>query len=120
VPSQSQLAVLHDEALSFQYGIQQKGSEADDALSGAFTKSGLKQAFLPTFLNQIELTQAVIRKINAHQPSDLAAAVNKLSIPVSVNARYGTWDAKQASLGSATHPDFLTLSTSPTPTPTTG
>ena len=121
VPSDEELQKLHDEAFAVQLNIQQGGSQADDTLRNALGKSGLKESFGDVFVRGLELKQAVIDKIKAQRQSDIANAVKKLDIPISVNGRYGSWSATDASLVDYTPPDFITLGTpaasSSAPTP---
>ena len=114
VPSEADLGNLHDEAFAVQVGSQQTGSQADTALSGVLRNAGLKANFDGVFVRDLELKQAVIDKIKAQRQSDIANAVKKLDIAVSVNGRYGSWSADQASLVDYAQPDFITLGT-PTP-----
>jgi len=109
VPADGALASLHDEALSVQVGIQATGSQADEQLQTALTKAGMKPSFVSVLTHDIELKQVVIDKIQAQQQSDIGAAVNKLGIPVSISARYGTWSIADAGIVASTPPDFLKL-----------
>jgi hypothetical protein len=113
VPSEADLNKLHDEAFAVQLNLQQPGAQADQALDSALTKSGLKASFGDVFVRGLELKQAVIDKTKAQRQSDIANALKKLGIPVSVNARYGSWSADSGSLVDV-KPDYLTLGT-PTP-----
>jgi hypothetical protein len=119
VPSDAELAALHDEAYAVQIGIQQTGSAADAQMAKLLEDNGLKQSFAPVFTRSIELKQAVIDKIKAQQQSDIANAVNKLGVHVSVNGRYGSWSTADAGLAGYTPPDVVTLG-SAAPAPTTG
>jgi hypothetical protein len=114
VPSGSDLHSLHDEAYSVQLGAQQTGAEADAALNSALTKAGLKASFTDTFVQNLELRQAVIDKIKAQRQADINAAIAKLGVKVSVSGRYGTWSAEQGSLVDYVPPAGVQLGT-PTP-----
>jgi hypothetical protein len=117
VPSETELAALHDEALATLFGIQQTGQDADAALRDAVTRSGLKESFVPVVVQQAELTMAVVKKINAQRQSDIANAVQKAGIPVTVNPRYGSWSTANAAISGPVQPNFLTLGPTETPTP---
>ena len=117
VPSQTELDALHDEALATLFGIQQTGQDADAALRDAVTRSGLKESFVPVIVQQAELTMAVVKKINAQRQSDIANAVQKAGIPVTVNPRYGSWSTANASISGPVQPNFLTLGPTTTPAP---
>lgn len=119
VPADSDLASLHDEALSVQVGIQATGSQADAQLLSVLTKAGMKPSFASVLTRDIELKQVVIDKIQAQQQSDIGAAVKKLGIPVSISGRYGTWSIADAGIVASTPPDFLKLD-SATPAPAGG
>lgn len=108
VPTASDLNGLHDEALSVQLQLQAQGSAADQQVQAALVKTGVKGDFVSTFLHNLELKQAVIDKIHAQSQSDIAAAIKKLGIRVSVNERYGTWSADNGALTEST-PDYLKL-----------
>jgi hypothetical protein len=114
VPSDGDLHSLHDEAYSVQLGAQQTGAEADAALNSALTKAGLKASFTDTFVQNLELRQAVIDKIKAQRQADINAAIAKLGVKVSVSGRYGTWSAEQGSLVDYVPPAGVQLGT-PTP-----
>lgn len=120
-PSEADLTGLHDKALATVFGVQQTGAEADAALTQVLGERGVKASFLPVLLRQAELTMAVIDKTHATQPSDIAAAVNKAGIPVSVNARYGSWSKQDAALSGTASLPFLTIGSSapasPSPQP---
>jgi hypothetical protein len=117
VPSESDLAAQHDQALATVIGIQQTGANADAALRQLLAERGVKASFAPVVVRQAELTMVVIKKINAQQQGDIANAVKKAAIPVTVNARYGSWSADNASISGTVTPDFLTLgSSAPPPT----
>jgi hypothetical protein len=117
VPSETELAALHDEALATVFGIQQTGADADAALRDLVTRSGLKESFVPVVVQQGELTMAVVKKINAQRQSDIAKAVQKAGIPVTVNPRYGSWSTTNAAISGPVQPNFLTFGPSATPTP---
>lgn len=116
VPSDGDLRALHDEAYSVQLGAQQTGADADAALNSALTKVGLKAGFTDAFVRSLELKQAVIDKIKAQRQSDIADAVAKLGVRVSVSGRYGSWSKAQASLVDYVPPAGVQLGT-PTPSP---
>lgn len=112
VPSDAQLAAMHDKALAVQYQLQQTGAAADATVRDALTRIGVRASFVQPFLRAAELRQAVIDKIKATQPSDIAAAVKQHGIDVRVNGRFGTWSADQVSLTTYKPPDFIQLGTS--------
>jgi hypothetical protein len=116
VPSDDVLNGLHDKAFSFQLQAQVQGDEADRQLGSLLVKSGMKDRFLPVFLRNLELKQAVIDKINAQAQTQVAAEINKLGIKVKVNERYGAWSTQTASLTSYT-PGYLNLDTGAATTP---
>jgi hypothetical protein len=117
VPSENELAALHDEALATVFGIQQTGEDADAALRDAVARSGLKETFIPVVVQQGELTLAVVKKINAQRQSDIANAVKKAGIPVTVSPRYGSWSVANAAITGPALPSFLTLGPTAAPTP---
>jgi hypothetical protein len=117
VPSETELAALHDEALATVFGVQQTGQDADAALRDLVTRSGLKESFVPVVVQQGELTMAVIKKVNAQRQSDIADAVKKAGLTVTVNPRYGSWSVANAAITGSAQPNFLTLGSTPAPTP---
>lgn len=108
VPTADDLSGLHDKALAVQLQLQLQGSDADKQLNDALVKSGVTDSFTSVFLRNLELKQAVIDKINATSQNDIAAAIKKLGVKVSVNERYGSWSADTAALTTYT-PDYLKL-----------
>ena len=82
-----------------------------------FTKYGFTASFAQVVVHRSALEQILATRVGATSDfTPLLAEVAKLNIPVSVNARYGSWDAR--SLGvqtgpSAGVPDFVTLHPSP-------
>lgn len=113
VPSDGELAALHDEALSVQLQLQQTGAQADATLTNALVNIGLKPSFTEAYLRQVELKQAVIDRIHAQRQSDIAAAENKLGVGVSVSGRYGSWSHTEGQLASYAPPSFIQLGSAP-------
>lgn len=118
VPTDSQLAALHDQALATVFGIQASGADADTAVRQVLAQHGVQDSFLPVFNRDAELLMAVIEKINARQLSDIGNAVKKADISVTMSARYGAWSTENVSISGPATPDFLTLETSPAPAAT--
>jgi hypothetical protein len=111
VPTNSQLASLHDQAAATFLGTQLTGAALDSYLKSAQGAYGYGANYAQALLRTIELEAALAVKVKAKSLTDLAAAVNKLSIKVQVNPRYGTWDPKNLTLGGPTSniPSFLKL-----------
>ena len=82
-----------------------------------FTKFGFTGAFADVVVHRSELEEILAARVGATSDfTPLIAEVAKLNIPVSVSARYGSWDAQ--SLGMQTGPTagvpgFVTLHPSP-------
>ncbi|HEY7049784.1 MAG TPA: hypothetical protein VH373_21385 [Jatrophihabitantaceae bacterium] len=112
VPSDAELASLHDQALATAFNIQGTGAEADATVRQVLDQHGVKQSFAPTFVKDAELLLAVIAKTNAQQLSDISNAVKKADIPVSVNARYGAWSPENVSISGPAQLDFVHIGSS--------
>jgi hypothetical protein len=122
VPSQGQLASLHDQAAATFLGTQLTGAALDSYLESAQGDYGYASAYAQALLRTVELEAALAVKISAQSIADVAAAVNKLGLQVQVNPRYGKWESKTLTLAGPTSniPDFLKLegvSTSASPAP---
>ena len=112
LPSDDDLAKGHDEALSNLFNGQLSGDQANQALSKVLAQNGLKASFGEVLIRTVELENAYSRAINAEQAQQAVAELAKLNIPVSVNPRYGSWNAQTFSftgLGSKQLPSVVTL-----------
>ena len=112
VPTDAQLASLHDQALATAFNIQGTGPEADATVRQLLEQHGVRPSFAPTFVKDAELLLAVIAKTNAQQLSDIANAVKKADIPVRVNARYGAWSPQNVSISGPAQLDFVHIGSS--------
>ncbi len=92
LPSDGDLAKLHDQAVSNLLGQQLSGDQADQALRSTMKQNGLKDDFADKLVRAFELELTYARATNAQQESQVAADLAKQKIPVSVNPRYGSWD----------------------------
>ena len=72
-------------------------------------KDGFKSDFVPVYLDSFSREYVLAKRLNASSSAEILAAVQKLGVPVTVNGRYGAWDAKTLSLGEPPTPSFLTL-----------
>ena len=114
VPSDAQLAALHDEAASLLLQTQLGGDDLDKALAQGLPRSGVSSKFADTYLRVNELEYAIIKRKQLAQLSELTGLIKKLGIPVSVSPRYGTWSPTNLALDSkATTPSFLTVQPTP-------
>jgi hypothetical protein len=111
VPSEGELASLHDQAAATFLGTQLTGAALDSYLKGAQGNYGYAAKYAHALLRTVELEAALAVKIKAQSITDVAAAVNKLKLKVQVNPRYGKWVAKSLTLDGpdSTIPDFLKL-----------
>lgn len=120
LPSDAQLAAAHDDALQL-FGESVTGTDYDAALLSSVQKFGLNTRFRDVVLRSLELEYAYIQRSGVGSPSDLAASIQKLSIPVTVSGRYGKWDPQQLTVetsGSAGAPSFVHLPGIPSPSAT--
>ncbi|MFN2518989.1 MAG: hypothetical protein ABR604_08120 [Jatrophihabitantaceae bacterium] len=111
VPSNGELASLHDQAAATFLGTQLTGAKLDAYITSAQGAYGYAAKYAKALLRTIELEAALVVKLKARSLSDLVAAVATLHLTVQVNPRYGKWDPKTLALGGpeTTIPDFLKL-----------
>jgi hypothetical protein len=121
VPSDAALNQLHDRAAQTLLGSSLTGAALDKYLSDNVGKSGFTDKFPGLVLRTVELEQALIDRLKATSIEELAAAVQKTGVHVSVNPRYGTWNAQHLDVEdpSGAVPSFLTLVPPETTAPTT-
>ncbi|PZS31378.1 MAG: hypothetical protein DLM58_11930 [Pseudonocardiales bacterium] len=112
VPTDGELASLHDQAAATFLGTQLKGAAFDSYLKSVEGNYGYGSQYAQALLRTIELEAALVVKIKAQSIQDVAAAVNKLNITVQINPRYGKWSPENLSIGapSATLPSFIKIS----------
>jgi hypothetical protein len=95
-----------------------QGTSADQ-VADQYQKHGYKRSFAPVYLRLQALEQILGGKIQSGL--DAQRILDDLHLSVSVNPRYGSWDAKSFQLASdpaAGRPDFLKVSATYTPPPT--
>jgi hypothetical protein len=110
VPTDSQLASLHDEAASVLLQTNLTGSAIDNAIRKGLPTSGIRPSFVKTYLRVQELEYAIIASRQLTQLPQLLALINKAHVSISVSPRYGTWDPKTIGLdGKAAVPSYLTV-----------
>ncbi|MGN6688525.1 MAG: hypothetical protein ACTHK1_13435, partial [Actinomycetales bacterium] len=122
VPSPSDLTALHDRAAQTILQTQFTGVEVGAALVKSAETVGLAKKFVPVYLTSLEREPALIERVRAQTPADLAKAIEKAGVDVSVSKRYGTWDPAQFAVSDPTAgvPEFLKLgsaSSAPAPAP---
>jgi hypothetical protein len=112
LPSDADLAKLHDQAVSNLLGQQLSGDRGDQALRSSMKQNGLKESFAGELVRSFELELAYAKAINANQESQVAADLVKQKIPVTVNPRYGSWNTATfgfSGMGSKQLPSVVTL-----------
>jgi hypothetical protein len=119
VPSEADLAKLHDQVAAAFLGTQLTGSQLDAYLAATEGSFGYSAKYAQALLRTVELEGALAVKIKAQSLQDISAAVNKLHPKVQVNPRYGKWEPATLSIGgpSSSIPDFLTLESSASSAP---
>lgn len=95
LPSDADLAKLHDQAISNLIGQQASGEQADQALRSSMKQNGLKENFADKLIRSFELELSYAKATKAQQESQVAADLAKQNIAVSVNPRYGSWDTSK-------------------------
>lgn len=111
LPSDAQLAAVHDDALQL-FGESATGSDYDKALLTSVQSFGLNTRFRDVVLRSLELEYAYIQRSGVSSAAELATSIEKLSIPITVAGRYGKWDPAQLSVstdGAAGAPSFVSL-----------
>jgi hypothetical protein len=110
VPSDGELAGLHDEAASVLLQTDLAGDELDARIKQGLPNSGISAKFTSVFLRVQELEYAIIKTKQLTQQPELLALIKKAGVTVSVGARYGTWVPATLSLDAkAVTPSFLTV-----------
>lgn len=107
IPSDAQLASLHDSAvagvLSSSLGT---GAAADAQIDTVLTNAGVKTSFRPTILRSAELETKAFADLGK-SAADFFAAVRAADIKVSISPLYGSWNLDQQDVAAATAPNFL-------------
>ena len=92
-----------------------------DQVADQYQQHGYKRSFAKVYLHLQALEQILGKRIQ--DGLDAQTLVKKIAPDVSVNPRYGEWDAKRFQLNSdpgSGLPDFLTVSGAYTPPPSAG
>jgi hypothetical protein len=108
IPSDQDLASLHDAALSSAFGSKVSGADADSQLREAVAQRGLKPSFDALFTRNVELSAAIgdyLQSATAEQQQQVQDAIDKIS--VKVNPRYGTWSTNNLQLDGQAVPGWL-------------
>ena len=95
VPDDRTLDKYHDSAVSGLLGQQLSGSDGDKALGQAVAQFGAKPGFAPVVLQGMELEFVLADKLDVSTEADLVSKIGEQNVHVSVNPRYGGWDASQ-------------------------
>lgn len=111
IPSEAELAKLHDSAAATFLGTQTTGSNLDALIAAQEGQYGYTSAYGDLLLTTIELEAALVKRLNVSSLQELSAAVAKYHIPIKVSAVYGKWDPANLSLTSpnAAVPTFITI-----------
>lgn len=112
VPSDGQLAALHDEAASTLLGTSLGGGELDSRLRQGLLGSGIDPSFSKVFLRVQELEYAIIVRNQLSQMNQLVALLKKSGATVRISPRYGTWSWDPTSFGldgKVVTPDYLSV-----------
>jgi hypothetical protein len=112
VPTDAELAALHDDAISTLLQVSPQDYEKN--LAAEIKAYGLAPSVAELNVHQLELEWAYIMRTKVSNPTELNAELAKLKIPVTVNASYGDWDAASLRLNtdsSAGRPAFVTFNT---------
>jgi len=108
LPSDSDLATLHDSALSTAFNAQVEGADADKQLRAAVAERGLKPNFDALFTRNAELSTAIegyLQSAGSDQQQKLRSAITAMK--VRVNPRYGTWSTNNLALDGGAVPSWL-------------
>ena len=108
VPSDSDLASLHDTALSSVFQTTVSGAQADAQLRSAAASKGLKPSFDALYVRNVELSTAIGDYLQSASTGAQAALQKKLNaIRVRLNPRYGTWNVNNLAVNDTTLPSWL-------------
>ena len=114
-----QLAAVHDAAIQQQFGASGSGRALDRTVTTDLGRLGIDPSFTPEVVRYSELFYYTIQRLQPQTATDLANLIRKAGAHVTVNPRYGTWDAAAQNIkssGRAGLPDYLKLQ----PTPAAG
>jgi hypothetical protein len=109
VPSTGEIAQVTEQTLQGQTVHQEAVKNKVVGYTAAFETRWVRTQILGQIINN-----------KIQQGLDIQPIIQKLHFPVTVNPRYGEWDAKNFQLSTAADaglPDFLTLPSSPAPAP---
>ena len=127
VPSASTLKAKYYDTVAQQLtqGALKGGAEFDKELTGQIVNSGFRASFVPVFLETAELNIALISQAKVNSDAQYAAAIGKANVHVSINPRFGAWDASTATISTTSGagiPSFVTIGpdTQTTATPVAG
>jgi hypothetical protein len=123
-PTEAQLETIREDARNLLL-TDSSGNAIDDASLTTLADSyGLGPEFADLLVRNAELEYIYIERSKVSNPTELAASIGKLGIPVKVNASYGAWEPSALQLNtaaSAGRPSFVTFNTpAATTTSTTG
>lgn len=108
VPSEGEIAALHDKAAASIMQTPLTGNALDRELRRELPKQGIEADFVPTLLRFEELEYAVVTDNKISSSDQLVAVLKRSGARVRVGARYGTWDTATLSLdGKPVVPAYL-------------
>ncbi len=124
VPSDAKIATGHDAIISNLLSqitgnqVSVTGAKADTELRAALKSLSLGPRFDALIVREQALESILASEVSAQTIQDLAKAVNKVGLKVSVNPRYGAWDPNTLNLtaGPAV-PSYVKTVTSPSASP---
>jgi predicted small secreted protein len=96
VPSDGQLAAVHDKAAQAFLQTSAAGRQVEREEGTNLHRIGVSTSFAPILVRAIELNYVLVEE--RLKSVSLGAAINKAGAKVSVSPRYGAWDAKSLSL----------------------
>ena len=115
-PTDGQLAAIHDAAIQQQFGASGSGQALDRTVTTDLQRLGIDSSFTPEVVRYSELFYYTIQRLQPQTATDLADLIRKAGAHVTVNPRYGTWDASKQNIdstGGAGLPDYLKLQPTP-------
>lgn len=110
VPTDSQLAAVHDKAISAIAQSSLTGADYDRAVAQQVKKFGFSSRFGKLVVRTLELEYTLATRLKS--PSQLLPAIKKAGISVTVSGRYGKWDPSRLNVdtsGSNGLPSFVQL-----------
>jgi hypothetical protein len=117
IPTSAQLTAVHDPAVQQEFGLTGTGKTLDRQAGKSLGTIGIAPSFGAVVVRYSELFYILVRdRLKVQTQQQFNAAIRKAGAHVSINPRYGTWNAGKQTINessSAGMPDYLRLQPTP-------